>query len=327
MALSPQQQMASSAAGAVTVSLLMTPLDVVKIRLQSQERLGGAPRCLLARCTPRCPPARQLHTVQGACSCLGYRPTPYTSTADAFVKIVRAEGVRSLWSGLAPTLLIAIPATVTNFTMYEQLRAGMARKWGAAETPVWITLTAGAMARVVAVTLVSPLELARTKMQASRVGAAAVRRQLAEVVRVQGARGLWHGYSATLLRDVPFSAIYWPLYEHSRAALTSLHGDADPNSFLVNFASGAAAGSVASTVTLPCDVIKTLKQVELGEVRGAGRGEGTAALARRLVAEQGWRSLFRGLTPRLLKVAPSCAIMISSYEWCKALLASQGLQG
>ncbi len=28
--------------------------------------------------------------------------------------------------------------------------------------------------------------------------------------------------------------------------------------------------------------------------------------------------LFAGLAPRLLKVAPACAIMISSYEWCKS---------
>ena len=37
--LTPQQQMMSSAAGPLVVSLFTTPLDVVKIRLQTQERL------------------------------------------------------------------------------------------------------------------------------------------------------------------------------------------------------------------------------------------------------------------------------------------------
>ena len=46
MDLTPQQQMMSSGAGALAVSLLMTPLDVVKIRLQSQERLF-AKKCFL----------------------------------------------------------------------------------------------------------------------------------------------------------------------------------------------------------------------------------------------------------------------------------------
>lgn len=41
---------------------------------------------------------------------------------DAFVKITRHEGVKSLWSGLGPTLVLAVPATVIYFVCYEQLR-------------------------------------------------------------------------------------------------------------------------------------------------------------------------------------------------------------
>ena len=121
MELSPQQQMASSAAGAVTVSLLMTPLDVVKIRLQSQERLF-AKKCFLystglmdhlcAR-TNGDPPARQLHTAQEICDCKWYnRPRYFNSTADAFVKIARTEGLPSLWSGLSPTLVTHLYITM-----------------------------------------------------------------------------------------------------------------------------------------------------------------------------------------------------------------------
>ena len=46
-------------------------------------------------------------------------------------------------------------------------------------------------------------------------------------------------------------------------------------------------------------------------------------IARELLADQGGRALFSGLTPRLPKVAPACAIMISSYEWCKGQFIKQ----
>jgi len=55
----------------------------------------------------------------------------------------------------------------------------------------------------------------------------------------------------------------------------------------------------------------------------AGRSQGNIAIAKELIREQGFRSLFSGLTPRLLKVAPACAIMISSYEWSKSQFMKQ----
>lgn len=46
----------------------------------------------------------------------------FFSVQDAMLKISRHEGVRSLWSGLGPTLILALPATVIYFVLYEQLR-------------------------------------------------------------------------------------------------------------------------------------------------------------------------------------------------------------
>ena len=107
-------------------------------------------------------------------------------------------------------------------------------------------------------------------MQSQKMPWSAVSRCLGDLVRSQGVLGLWNGYTATLLRDVPFSALYWPLYEHTKYLLNSYSTSANivvfyNHNFIINFLSGAVAGSVASTVTLPFDVIKTLKQIELGE--------------------------------------------------------------
>merc|ERR1712200_72652 len=116
-----------------------------------------------------------------------------------------------------------------------------------------------------AATIVSPLELVRTKMQSQKMPIHQVRTCIKGLVASQGVLSLWNGYTATLLRDVPFSAIYWPLYEQTRKTLHSIYPAESSNSFPINFASGAVAGSVASTITLPFDVLKTTKQIEIGE--------------------------------------------------------------
>jgi len=362
VSLTPQQQMLSSGAGALIVSLFMTPLDVVKIRLQTQERLYSK-KCflysngLMDHICPRTngdPPVRALHTQQEICDCKWFnRPKYFSGTADAFLKISRTEGISSLWSGLSPTLVLAVPTTAIYFTMYEQLKVCIDSQRRALssqsrilteETPKWVSLMSGGLARLAAVTLVSPLELVRTKMQSQKMPWSDVHKCLTELVRVQGIKGLWNGYTATLLRDVPFSALYWPLYEQSKAIMNLYTSNRD--SFLVNFGSGAVAGSFASTVTLPFDVIKTIKQIEMGEkdimaVRPgttrsyhpvpvnkvssslSGRSRSNLTIAKELIREQGVRGLFAGIIPRLLKVAPACAIMISSYEFCKGFFKQQ----
>jgi len=359
--LTPQQQMLSSGTGALVVSLFMTPLDVVKIRLQSQERLYSK-KCflysngLMDHICPRTngdPPVRALHTQQQICDCKWFnRPKYFNGTVDAFLKISRTEGISSLWSGLSPTLILAVPTTVIYFTMYEQLKVTIDSQRRAlskepdilaGEAPKWVSLASGGLARLAAVSIVSPLELVRTKMQSQKMPWSDVHKCLTELVKAQGVRGLWNGYTATLLRDVPFSALYWPLYEQCKATMNLYTSNRD--SFLVNFGSGAVAGSVASTVTLPFDVIKTIKQIEMGEkdimevkpgtARSytvaenkkasslSGRSRGNITIAKELIAEQGVRGLFAGLIPRLLKVAPACAIMISSYEFCKEFFRQQ----
>lgn len=332
--------MVSSCAGALLVSVFMTPLDVVKIRLQSQERLYTQ-KCfmysngIMDHLCPRIngdPPPMKLNTPEEICGCKWYnRPKYFNGTMDAIVKIARTEGVSSLWSGLSPTLVLAVPTTVIYFTTYEQLRARIGQavlpqEKEVRDVPFWVALTAGGLARVWAVTIVSPLELVRTKMQSQKLALYEVKSALRQLVRSHGVLGLWNGYTATLLRDVPFSAIYWSIYESIKSQFGS-----KPASLSQTFVSGAIAGTVASTVTLPFDVIKTVKQIDMGEkdILGVkpGRSKANLDIAKEIVQKQGIRGLFSGLVPRILKVAPACAIMISSYEYCKQFFRQRNTSG
>ena len=312
--ITPYQQMASSGAGALLVSLFMTPLDVVKIRLQAQDRMlskkcflysNGIMDHLCLRTNGE-PPAA-LHTAEEICNCKWYnRPKYFNGTFDAFLKISKVEGVGSLWSGLSPTLVLAVPTTVIYFTTYEQLKLKLANSIGRPENHMTaISLTSGGLARTVACVIVNPLELIRTKMQSQKMAFIDVRKALQVTFRSEGTIGLWKGVTASLLRDVPFSAVYWPCYEYLRPS---------EYNFSQMSVAGAVAGSVAAAVTNPMDVIKTRIQIELGE---KGVRMTNSKVVQEIIQSHGIKGLWTGLAPRLLKVAPACAIMISSYEYCK----------
>ncbi|XP_072397844.1 mitochondrial glutathione transporter SLC25A40-like [Diabrotica undecimpunctata] len=331
--ISPLQQAAASCTGALITSLFVTPLDVVKIRLQSQQKISQSQsKCFLycnglmdhfCSCSPDDPNSRWLQ-----------RPGHFNGTIDAFIKISRTEGISSLWSGLSPTLVLAIPATIVYFVTYEQLKNHLKDdhrdkllKIGqipSKQTPLWIPLLSGAFARVISVSLVSPLELFRTKMQSQKLSYYEMNLAVKTLIKQDGLRGLWKGIFPTLYRDVPFSAIYWMNYE----SIKSLMGVTDSQpSFWISFFSGAISGSIAASITTPFDVVKTHQQIEFGEknLYGAGNkvkaNRSTIEVIREIRAEHGTRGLFAGLAPRLIKVAPACAIMISTFEYGKVFFS------
>jgi len=121
----------------------------------------------------------------------------------------------------------------------------------------------------------------------------------------------WTGLVPTLWRDVPFSAIYWTLYEYSRKRYFS-----QQSNFWEHFFAGALSGSIAALLTNPFDVIKTRSQMDIFNTQNVSFLKSTKDIYK----EEGFGSFFKGFLPRAARVAPACAVMISCYEVVKKRL-------
>ncbi|XP_042250111.1 mitochondrial glutathione transporter SLC25A39 isoform X2 [Thunnus thynnus] len=323
-AISPVQQMLASGTGALLTSIFVTPLDVVKIRLQAQQTPFHQGKCFLY-CNGL---MDHIYVCQNGTSCTSWYKTPthFSGTLDAFVKITRHEGLRSLWSGLPPTLVMAVPATVIYFTCYDQLRDFL--RCGLGFQGIHIPLVAGGLARLGAVTVISPLELVRTKMQSRRLSYSELAVCIRSAVAQDGLLSLWRGWGPTVLRDVPFSALYWFNYELVKAQLCEQARRPQAN-FSISFTAGAISGAIAAILTLPFDVVKTRRQIQLGEMDTLGvplrRTTSTWHIMKEIRTELGYRGLFAGFMPRVIKVAPACAVMISTYEFGKTFFQKMNL--
>ncbi|KAK6031486.1 leucine--tRNA ligase, partial [Ostertagia ostertagi] len=304
--VSVTQQIVSSATGAIVTSLLMTPMDVVKIRLQQQRHpfpkghcfyyYNGLMEHLCTSCEQRLP-------------CAWYqRPGNFSGTLDAFVKITRNEGLRSLWSGLSPTLVMAVPATVFYYSLYDRLltRFQNTLRFRRKLTPKRVcppdwtaAMFAGALARTTAATIVSPLEMIRTKMQSEQLNY----RDIGQALRVTvSTRGI--------------SAVYWAAYDTLKRRTMAWKSMREPT-FTMSFACGATAGSFAAVLTTPFDVMKTHLQIKLGDEKVVRRTPLTVIVREIVNHGGGVTALFAGVVPRVAKIAPACAIMIGSYEYFK----------
>ncbi|KAF2747539.1 mitochondrial carrier [Sporormia fimetaria CBS 119925] len=386
------QKMLSATTGSVLTSLLVTPLDVVRVRLQSQTHVSTSPirspRAYVAgsltqfrdlppnlgisaccrevfwvnNTAPYCVAGPTLAPINpAACAVEEVERRTINSTWDGLRKIAQNEGLTTLWRGLSPTLVMAIPANVIYFAGYDWLRTARQSPFRRTVPDAYIPLVAGATARMLAAVAVSPIEMFRTRIQAANHTATAAGHfretmdGLREMVATQGIRSLWRGLTLTLWRDVPFSAIYWWGYETGRNIITDVRGRSDARhdgvefrmgrgeeriqrrsrsrsrenhtaTLVDSFIAGAGSGAVAALVTTPFDVGKTRQQVSRHAGSSVKNGGAAAAQALRpedrsmprflwhIFQEQGMSGLFRGWAARCLKVAPACAIMISSYE-------------
>ena len=131
------------------------------------------------------------------------------------------------------------------------------------------------------------------------------------IVRNLGLVGLYKGASACLLRDVPFSAIYFPSYAHLKK---NLFGEG-PNKrlgVLQLLTAGAIAGMPAAYLTTPCDVIKTRLQVEAR--KGESTYNGLSDCARKIYHEEGFKAFFKGGVARILRSSPQFGFTLAAYE-------------
>ena len=274
----------------------------------------------------------------------------FTSTLDGLRKIARNEGFFTLWRGLSPTLMMGIPANIIYFAGYDWLRSDDRSPIKHNISDAYAPFVAGAIARTAAAAATSPVEMFRTRLQATPgTGAGhfkATLQGLHQMTQVSGYTSLWRGLSLTMWRDVPFSGLYWWGYEEVKRGLenTRHQGPHRPGfegeshssttAFFDSFIAGALSGSVAALVTTPFDVGKTRQQVYRHMDDNVSAATPRSSLTPKTIVpeqlslpkfllhifrEEGAAGLFRGWSARCLKVAPACAIMISTYELGKRM--------
>jgi len=249
---------------------------------------------------------------------------PTLSLFDVVRSIHRDKLMRGFWAGMPVGLLQAVPNTIIYMSIYEHMKASFASSLPAQYSSVSPGL-AGGLARIFCVTLMSPLEVLRTMQTGGARGSSMdiVR----SIQREHGFGGFYRGWSSTIARDAPYSAIYWysfdllrPLWEKA-VGRSPLSTPSSSFSSAATFTAGATASAIAAVCTHPFDVLKTRRQlpVDLAPVGAGGGGERLWQGLTALFRAEGMQGLYRGLSMRLATVIPGSAIVITVYEHIKNL--------
>ncbi|CAG8445764.1 1908_t:CDS:2 [Ambispora gerdemannii] len=238
----------------------------------------------------------------------------YQNSVDCFKKVVKNEGVLGLYSGLGPQLVGVAPEKAIKLTVNDFVRR-LTSDPKTGEITLASEIFSGSTAGGCQVIFTNPLEIVKIRLQVQgeylKMNVDAPRRSAIWIVKHLGIVGLYKGASACLLRDIPFSGIYFPAYAHLKKNVFK-EGPEKRLSITELLLAGAIAGMPAAYFTTPADVIKTRLQVE------ARTGEtvynGIVDAARKIHHEEGFKAFFKGGPARVLRSSPQFGATLMAYE-------------
>lgn len=188
--------------GGLVQTAVVCPIELLKIRLQLQTAVRGQPG--------------------------------YVGAAEMARSIWRREGFRGFYRGAAITTMREVPSYGVYFVAFEECRREMQARFFQPEkagdslalapaAPVTL-LTAGAVAGALAWSSVYPLDLVKSRLQATSAADSPYRswvQCLREIWRREGPQALFGGYGATMGRAMVVNALIFAVYEgcHYRLGL------------------------------------------------------------------------------------------------------------
>lgn len=243
----------------------------------------------------------------------------YTSIADCFGKTIRNEGFFAIYKGILPPILAETPKRACKFFTFEQYK----NLFTFGPKPTASTFAfAGLCAGLTEALIVNPFEVVKVRLQTDtqRFNLQQSTFATAKMIYKEGGfglNGLNRGLTSTLGRHGVWNLIYFGLYHNIKVYIPKANSKLEDYTY--RSIAGFAAGSIASTINIPWDVAKSRIQAHLPP--NTERKYKTCIQTILLVyKEEGFKALFKGLVPKILRFGPGGALMIVSYEEIYKLL-------
>ncbi|KAK8305624.1 hypothetical protein V6Z11_D03G074600 [Gossypium hirsutum] len=217
----------------------------------------------------------------------------YANTFDAVVKTFQTNGILGFYRGVSAVIIGSTASSAVYF--------------GTCEFAIMV-----------------PKELITQRMQAGAKGRSW--EVLLRILEKDGILGLYAGYSATLLRNLPAGVLSYSSFEYLKAAVLrkTKQTNLEP---IQSVCCGALAGAISASLTTPLDVVKTrlMTQVHGNKVAAAMYG-GVNATVKQILKEEGWIGLTSGLGPRVVHSACFSALGYFAFETARLAILHQYLK-
>ncbi|WWC87477.1 uncharacterized protein L201_002366 [Kwoniella dendrophila CBS 6074] len=235
---------------------------------------------------------------------------------------VDGKGIRAFWVGNGLNVTKIFPESAIKFVSYEQSKKFLAVYWDKVSDPADLSSSsrfiAGGVGGITSQFAIYGLETLKTRIQ-SEIGPNQGWRQVRDTARSMwragGLRSYYRGLTLGLVGVFPYSAIDMGTYETLKTTYCKSTGKDEPEVFAV-LSFGALSGSIGAASVYPINLLRTRLQAS-GSSGHPQQYTGFVDVAQQTLKREGWRGLYKGLLPSILKVGPAVGVSWIVYEDCK----------
>mmetsp|Transcript_1602 Transcript_1602/g.3941 ORF Transcript_1602/g.3941 Transcript_1602/m.3941 type:complete len:211 (-) Transcript_1602:262-894(-) len=196
------------------------------------------------------------------------------------------------------------------------------RDWLGFESEPVAHMVAASLGEAAACLVRVPTEVIKAKMQTSRGATLSGTIRLVWRSERHGplgalTGGLYRGFGITLLREVPFAMIQFPLYEEFKLVLARYQQQKEVSPVVAALC-GSISGGIAAAATTPLDVLKT--RLMLGTDRAGVPYKSAVDVLQRTIQEEGYLALFHGIQPRVMWISIGGFVFFGAYEGCRRVI-------
>ncbi|KAK4165109.1 mitochondrial carrier domain-containing protein [Cladorrhinum sp. PSN259] len=253
---------------------------------------------------------------------------------DAVVSLWKAGGIRTFFAGNGLNVVKIMPESAIRFGSYEASKRFLAAYEGHNDPTQISTVSkfvAGGMGGMTAQFCVYPVDTLKFRLQCETVegglkGNALLLRTAKNMWADGGLRAAYRGLGLGLIGMFPYSAIDIGTFEFLKKTYINgvsryygIHEEDSQPGNVATAAIGASSGALGATAVYPLNVLRTRLQTQ-GTAMHPPTYTGIVDVATKTLRNEGFRGLYKGLTPNILKVAPALSITWVCYENMKKLL-------
>ncbi|KAG5653746.1 hypothetical protein H0H81_010833 [Sphagnurus paluster] len=234
----------------------------------------------------------------------------------------RAGGLGGIYKGVGSVVVGSAPGAAVFFSTYETMKKHSPLPQHLA--PVNHMLSAS-VAEVTACLIRVPTEVIKTRTQTMTYGALGKSSLAAakQVLANDGWSGFYRGFRSTIMREIPFTSLQFPMYELLKAQLAKKLGRKPLYAHEAAIC-GSIAGGTAAAITTPLDVLKTRVMLDLRNPLKE-KLPTLRSRMRDIYVNEGPKALFAGVVPRTLWISAGGAVFLGVYEWAvHGLIAYHG---